>query len=285
MSRSSSSRMMVSASSGTTSQAIFSITSRLALDSASRSNASPPSAGGGTTLSEGLWAADGTGRSGVGVGEGAAASSRTSSSSGMSSSSSSAGAAGGGGREAAGGGCDGRGGGGGGLDAGTAAGLATGAPGTGGFAAGGGGLGAGGGAEAPGLATAGGGRGGFDVGVDRGEVAPAGMGGRAITIVLPDPVGTAEPAGLGGVGFEFRAGGAGGFWGGGGPAAMTGFAFGFARMVLTCSISFALSKGFGMWPFAPTAMALAGSMGAGPPSRSTGTSFSDASPRTRWQSS
>jgi hypothetical protein len=269
--------MMVSASSGTTSQAIFSITSRLALDSASRSNASPPSAGGGTTLRAGLCAAEGTGRSGVGVD--AAVSSTTSSSSGMSSSSSRAGA-GGGGRAAA-GGCDGRGGGGGGFDAGAALGLATGAPGMGGFAAGDGGLGAGGGADGAGLATAGGGgRGGFDVGV-----APAGMGGRAITIVLPAPGETAgaETAGLGAGcgGFELRAGGAGGLGGAEEAGAMTGFAFGFARMVLTCSMSFALSNGFGMCPFAPTAIALAGSMGAGPPSSSTGTSFNEASPRTR----
>jgi len=202
----------------------------------------------------------------------------------MSSSSSRACAAGGGGREAAAGGCDGRGGGGGGFDAGAALGLATGAPGTGGFAAGGGGLGAGGGADGVGLATAGaGGRGGFDVGVEKGGfgAAPAGMGGRAITIVLPAAGETAgaETAGLGG--FELRAGGAGGFGGPEEAGAMTGFAFGFARMVLTCSMSFALSNGFGMCPFAPTAIALAGSMGAGPPSSSTGTSFNEASPRTR----
>jgi len=201
------------------------------------------------------------------------------------SSSSKACAAGGGGREAAGGG-DGRGGGGGGFDAGGAVGLATGAPGTGGFAGGGGGLGAGGGADGAGLATAGG-RGGFDVGVEKGAfgVAPAGMGGRAITIVLPAPGDTAgaETAGLGTGcgGFELRAGGAGGFDGAEKAGAMTGFAFGFARMVLTCSMSFALSNGFGICPFAPTAIALAGSMGAGPPSSSTGTSFNEASPRTR----
>ena len=108
---------------------------------------------------------------------------------------------------------------------------------------------------------------------------------RAITIVLPAPGDTAgaEMAGLGTGcgGFELRAGGAGGFDGAEKAGAMTGFAFGFARMVLTCSMSFALSNGFGICPFAPTAIALAGSMGAGPPSSSTGTSFNEASPRTR----
>src|SRR5260221_9270581 len=97
MSRSSSSRMMTSASSGTTSQAIFSITSRLALESASRSRDSPPSAEaaagfaawGGTTLSDGLGAAAGAGTGGSGGGAGAGTSS--SSSIGMSSSTSSGG--------------------------------------------------------------------------------------------------------------------------------------------------------------------------------------------------
>ena len=115
------------------------------------------------------------------------------------------------------------------------------------------------------------------------------MGGRAITIVLPAPGDTAgaEMAGLGTGcgGFELRAGGAGGFDGAEKAGAMTGFAFGFARMVLTCSMSFALSNGFGICPFAPTAIALAGSMGAPPPSSSTGTSLIDASARTFWQSS
>jgi hypothetical protein len=68
-------------------------------------------------------------------------------------------------------------------------------------------------------------------------------------------------------------------------ADMAGFAFGLARMVLTCSINFALSNGLGMCPFAPTAMAFAGSMGVGPPSSNTGMSLSAASARTRWQSS
>src|SRR6266481_2451871 len=57
--------MIVSASSGTTSQAIFSITSRDALESASRSKASPPSADGprapGTTDSAGCLAEGGGG--------------------------------------------------------------------------------------------------------------------------------------------------------------------------------------------------------------------------------
>ena len=119
-------------------------------------------------------------------------------------------------------------------------------------------------------------------------MAPAGIGGRAITIVLPAPGETAgaETGGLAGTGgFEFRAGDAGGFGGVEEAGAMAGFALGFARMVLTCSMSFALSNGFGIWPFAPTAIAFAGSMGGGPPSSRTGTSLREASPRTRWHSS
>src|SRR5207253_2203334 len=141
--------MIVSASSGTTSQAIFSITSRLAFDSASRNIASPPSAGGGTTLREGLWLDEGTGRRGVGAGfEG------------------------------------------GGLDGAT-----------------------------------------------------PGMGGRGITIVVPLPPG--ETAGLAvGGGADGRAGAAPGLIAAPAAGAMIGFAFGFARIVLTCSISLALSNGF-----------------------------------------
>src|SRR5882724_9271376 len=271
--------MMVSASSGTTSQAIFSITSRLALESASRNSASPPSPGGGTTLRAGLCAEDGTGRRGVGAG--AVDSSTTSStSSGMSSSSSKAGGCGG--RAAAGGGL----GGGAGLEGG-----AEGVPwGAGGREAAAGGLAggidgraaAGGGAGVPGRGG-GGAEGLAALGVEIGlDAAPPGTGGRAITMVVPAAPG--ETAGLGIAGGpDGLAGGTPGLAGPGAAAAITGFAFGFARMVFTCSINLALSKGLGMCPFAP--IAIAGSIGVGPPSRSTGTSFRAASARTRWQSS
>src|SRR2546425_6347310 len=267
--------MIVSASSGTTSQAIFSITSRLAFDSASRNIASPPSAGGGTTLRAGLCADEGTDRSGVGAGD--PASSTSSSSSGISSSPSVAGGAGG--LEATGGGFAGGAAGrpGPGDDSGEADVRAAGGPVTGGFAAGG--LAAAGGAEIPGAE---GGRGGLEGGGF--DCAPAGMGGRDITIVLPLAPG--ETAGLAaGEGAVGRPAAAPGFAVWAAAGAMTGFAFGFARMILTCSISFPLSNGFGMWPLAPTAMALAGSSGAGPPRSSTGTSLSAASARTRRQTS
>src|SRR2546428_4738917 len=179
ISRSSSSRMIVSASSGTTSQAIFSITSRLAFDSASRNIASPPSAGGGTTLREGLWADEGTGRRGVGAGD--ATSSTTSSSSGISSSSSMGGDAGGGLDAAGGGGLDGGGAGraGGALETGADV-RAAGGPGTGGFPAGRAGLAAARGAD---IAGGEGGRAGFAGGGFDG--APAGIGGRGATLRLP----------------------------------------------------------------------------------------------------
>jgi hypothetical protein len=116
------------------------------------------------------------------------------------------------------------------------------------------------------------------------DAAPAGTGGRAITMVVPAAPG--ETAGLGVAGGpDGLAGGTPGLAGPGAAAAMAGLAFGFARMVFTCSISLALSKGFGMCPFAPTAIAFAGSIGVGPPRSSTGTSLSAASARTRWQSS
>src|SRR5205807_2964145 len=113
----------------------------------------------------------------------------------------------------------------------------------------GGGLAAAGGAE---IAGAEGGRGGLEeAGLD---CAPPGMGGRGITIVLPLPPG--ETAGFVPVGgADGRPAAAPGFAAAAAAGAMTGFAFGFARMVLTCSISFPLSNGFGMWPLAPTAMA------------------------------
>src|SRR5882724_9071370 len=273
--------MMVSASSGTTSQAIFSITSRLALESASRNSASPPSPGGGTTLRAGLCAADGTGRRGVGAG--AVDSSTTSStSSGMSSSSSKAGGCGG--RAAAGGGLGGGAGleggaegcvpwGADGREAGAAGGLAGGVDGRAAAGGGTGVAGRGGGGD-EGLAAFG-----VEMGLD---AAPAGAGGRAITMVVPAAPG--ETAGLEVAGGpDGLAGGTPGLAGPGAAAAMAGLAFGFARMVFTCSISLALSKGFGMWPFAPTAFA--GSIGVGPPRSSTGTSLSAASARTRWQSS
>ena len=156
---------------------------------------------------------------------------------------------------------------------------AAGGPGTGGFAAGGAGLAAAGGAD---IAGGEGGRAGFEGGGFDG--APPGMGGRGITIVVPLPPG--ETAGLAvGGGADGRAGAAPGLIAAPAAGAMIGFAFGFARMVLTCSISLALSNGLGMCPFAPTVMAFAGSMGTGPPRSSTGTSLSAASARTRWQSS
>src|SRR2546430_16815362 len=213
--------MIVSASSGTTSQAIFSITSRLAFDRAARNIASPPSAGGGTTLREGLWVDEGTGRRGVGAGD--ATSSTTSSSSGISSSSSMGGDAGGGLDAAGGGGLDGGGAGRAGGAGETGADVrAAGGPGTGGFAAGGAGLAA---ARGAGIAGGEGGRAGVESGgFDR---APPRHGGRGITLLLPlPPGGTAGPSPCGG--------GAGG--GGGAPRPLAApAAGGTARVALWVS--------------------------------------------------
>jgi hypothetical protein len=114
--------------------------------------------------------------------------------------------------------------------------------------------------------------------------------GRAMTIVPPGggPAGLAAGGGgadgLGGTGGIAGLAAAAGF-GGAEGAAGTIAAFGVARICFTCSISLPESNGLGMWPFAPTAMALVGSMGVPPPSRRTGTSLRAASARTRWQSS
>jgi hypothetical protein len=88
-------------------------------------------------------------------------------------------------------------------------------------------------------------------------------------MVLPVAPGTA--GGLGGpVGVAGRGG-----TDAPGPAAEA--ARGLARICFTCSINFPESNGLGMCPFAPTAMALAGSTGFPPPSSNTGMFFRAAS--------
>jgi hypothetical protein len=103
-----------------------------------------------------------------------------------------------------------------------------------------------------------------------------------MVIVLPG-----APAGAGGreagaPGTGGRDGGAAGLAGGGaeGFGAAVGTAFGFARICFTWSMSFCESNGLGMCPFAPTAIALEGSMGVPPPSRRTGMCRMLASART-----
>jgi hypothetical protein len=62
--------------------------------------------------------------------------------------------------------------------------------------------------------------------------------------------------------------------------AAVGTAFGLARICFTWSISFCESNGLGMWPFAPTEIALDGSIGVPPPSSRTGMCRMLASART-----
>ncbi len=158
-------------------------------------------------------------------------------------------------------------------------GLAPGAPVSGGLAAGGiEGL-APGAAGAAGRAAAGG---------AAGLGAPAG-GGRDIIIVLPAAPGTAAGLGAAAGAAGRAAAGAPGGLGGAAPAGAAGLAAaaarGLARICFTCSISLPESNGLGMCPLAPTAIALAGSIGVPPPSSSTGTSLMAASWRTFWHSS
>jgi hypothetical protein len=73
------------------------------------------------------------------------------------------------------------------------------------------------------------------------------------------------------------AGGLGGPVGAVGRGGTDAPARGLARICFTCSINFPESNGLGMCPFAPTAMALAGSTGFPPPSSNTGMFFRAAS--------
>jgi hypothetical protein len=152
---------------------------------------------------------------------------------------------------------------------------AAGAPVSGGLAAGGIGGRVAGAPGTAGLAPAGGG--GRAPGETAGREAPGG-GGRDITIVLPAAPGAAGALGAAGGDGREADGGAPGL------ADADAAARGFARICFTCSISCPESKGLGMCPLAPTAIAFAGSI-APPPRSKTGTSLVPASARIFWQSS
>jgi len=312
--------MIVSASSGTTSHAIFSMTSREAFDNASRRSASPPSAAAwlsDTTERAGCRLDDGGGTARSGAGAEAGVSSTISSTS-IGTSSSEGGAArrcncsrggcggadraciGGGltipGGRAAGGG--GRAPGGAGRNPGELGGLAPGAGegrAPGGIVPGGRESAAPAGRGAPVL-----GPGGRPGGAPAPGLMPGTVGDRGIVSVLPG-----APAGCGGLdtGTGGREAGPPGRDGGGADvrgaavppgdvcgaapdaaaaaaAGATATALGFARICFTCSTSFCESNGFGMCPFAPTAIALAGSTGVPPPRSSTGMWRIPASART-----